>query len=415
MTNAERQPIAEQSILALSIRSEDHLKRALADGLTPDHFISHKPIFEAVEGLFRNGETIDPATIAGNINVSDFPDFEVTESVEKVCHQDPDPSGWRSWVSILRRAYASRIASDASQLVSATDTPETQQALLQEASESIKAALAGPIGAVDAKTACSAFLDKMREMQKSGSMPGISTGIEELDAISGGMRPGELWVCSGPTSGGKTVLMNQIAVSVCQAGKKGAFYSCEMLVDELIARSVATVGGANLTYVLQPNKWTEFDHSGKKHGERVTEAIKEISQMKAWFDDTPRMTLHHIENECQRLSDQNDGLDLIVVDYMQIVSPESGRRESREQEVARISGGLKQLAKRMKCPVLTGSQLNDDGRVRESRAIAFDANVMLGIEDEGIRIIKMRNGKRDKEGADPSLKLTLNGPLQRFE
>ena len=198
-------------------------------------------------------------------------------------------------------------------------------------------------------------------------------------------------------------------------GKKVAFFSCEMMVDEIVARLVANVGNTDLSRVLQPAKWTDYHASGKRIGDKVVEAVKSISAQQAWMDDTPRMTMRHIEQESQRIADQNDGLDLIVVDYMQIVSPESVRKESREQEVARVSGSLKQLAKKMGCPVLSASQLNDDGRVRESRAISFDANVMMGIEEEGIRIVKMRNGKRDNDNEPPSLRLTLNGAIQRFE
>lgn len=414
MRENERQPIAERSILALMLHDRDQRKRALSEGLTSEHFVAYRPVFAAIEAIHREGGQVDAATVAAWINPGDFPDFESSAELDRIDAQTPDPSGWRSWVMVLRRAYASRIATEASRFAAEESDPEAQRSALEAATEAMREALSGPSGAVDAKTACGAFLERMRELEQLGRLPGLSTGIDPLDVISGGMRPGELWACLGPTSGGKTVLMSQIALSVLLAEKRVAFFSCEMLVDEIIARAVANVGNVDLTTVLQPARWKE-KRVGRTQGERIVEAVRSISQGSAWFDDTPRMTMRHIESECQRLSDQNDGLDLIVVDYMQIVTPEAARKETREQEVARVSGALKQLAKQQGCPVLSASQLNDDGRVRESRAISFDANVLLGIEDEGIRIVKMRNGRRDGPNDEPSLRLKLNGALQRFE
>lgn len=414
MNQNERQPLAERSILALMLHDVDARKRALGDGLTGDHFIVFRPVFSAIEELHRTGQPIDAATVAGWINPSEFPDFEIHEQVDEIDAQKPDSSAWTSWVTTIRRSYASRIASDVALAVPELEL-EGQREILETASEMMKEALAGPSGAVHIKDAANLFNERMKELASIGTLPGVSTGIPQLDDISGGMRPGELWACLGKTSGGKTVLMSQIATSVMLDGRKVAFFSCEMMVDEIVARLIANVGNVDLSRVLQPAKWSQKDASDNKIGDNVVAAVKTLAVQNAWMDDTPRMTMRHIEQEAQRIADQNDGLDLIVVDYMQIVAPDSARKESREQEVARVSGSLKQLAKKMECPVLSASQLNDDGRVRESRAISFDANVMLGIEENGIRVVKMRNGRRDDDGEDPSLKLTLNGSMQRFE
>jgi replicative DNA helicase len=97
------------------------------------------------------------------------------------------------------------------------------------------------------------------------------------------------------------------------------------------------------------------------------------------------------------------------VDYLQIIRGRRNKGDSREQEIASISGGLKQLAKTMACPVVTGTQLNDDGKTRESRAIEQDADVWLVISDGGLKMAKVRNGPR---GA--TLPLALDGAAQRF-
>jgi replicative DNA helicase len=137
--------------------------------------------------------------------------------------------------------------------------------------------------------------------------------------------------------------------------------------------------------------------------------MDEITESKVWIDDTPNQTMAHIEAECQRILDITGELDLIVIDYMQIVKGETRRGESREQEVARISMAGKQMAKKFGVPVLSASQLNAAGEVRESKSLEQDADTLLFIGDDGVKIGKMRNGKRDA-----ILPLYLHGDVQKF-
>jgi len=120
-------------------------------------------------------------------------------------------------------------------------------------------------------------------------------------------------------------------------------------------------------------------------------------------------SLDSIASEAERIRDIEGRVDLIIVDYIQIVRGTRNKGDSREQEVASISGGLKQLAKKMQCPVFAGSQENDDGKTRESRAIEQDADVWMKIVDGGILLKKVRNGKRDV-----TIPLALDGASQRF-
>jgi replicative DNA helicase len=128
-----------------------------------------------------------------------------------------------------------------------------------------------------------------------------------------------------------------------------------------------------------------------------------------WIDASAGQSLDSISSEAERIRDIEGSIGLIVVDYIQIMKGIRGKGDSREQEVASISGGLKQLAKKMNCPVLTGSQENDDGKTRESRAIEQDADVWIKITGDGILMKKVRNGSRDV-----TLNLELDGSAQRF-
>ena len=129
------------------LHDHDARKRALGEGLSEDHFEVFRPVFAAIETLHRDGQPIDAATVAGWINPSEFPDFEVHEQIEEIDAQKPDPSAWSSWVTTLRRSYASRIASDAAGALPSVDL-DSQRQILETASELMREALAGPSGAV---------------------------------------------------------------------------------------------------------------------------------------------------------------------------------------------------------------------------------------------------------------------------
>ena len=124
------------------------------------------------------------------------------------------------------------------------------------------------------------------------------------------------------------------------------------------------------------------------------------------------MTIDVISGHCIRLQ-ETKGLDLVVIDYVQMVASPRIKGQSREQEVAAISRACKQLAKRLKCPVITATQLNEANQARESRAIEHDADNLFVIEHKGdettVQAWKCRNGVRGT-----IFKATMDGLHQRF-
>jgi replicative DNA helicase len=141
----------------------------------------------------------------------------------------------------------------------------------------------------------------------------------------------------------------------------------------------------------------------------IQRAIQAMQETRLWIDATGGQSIETIAGEAERIRDIESRIDLIVVDYIQIIRGIRNRGDSREQEIASISGGLKQLAKTMNCAVLTGTQLNDDGKTRESRAIEQDSDVLVIIKDAGLEMRKVRNGPRGEV-----LSLALDGEAQRF-
>jgi replicative DNA helicase len=406
-------PLAEKSILSAMFRDPSTIARAAAEGIGADafHLPAHRSIFARLikqrdaghltdEGEIDLGTFVQAAHLAGELDGMGGP-----AEIYAVSSHSIGMAGWSAWCEHVREAKARRIAVDASEaLASAGDSEEAIRAAT-EALEAMRTAISAKTRAMTAKQAANDFIERYIAASEAGEMPGDTTGIYEIDAVTGGMRSGELWTVCGKSSSGKSVLMFQIASEFVTSGKPVAVFSLEMMAHEIVGRLVtlaARVGHDTITKPQQ-SKVTQGDLKA------IKAAVEALRQSKFWIDATAGQTLETIAGEAERIRDIEGGLSLIVVDYLQIVSGARGRNESREQEIARVSGGLKQLAKKMGCPVITGSQLNEQGQTRESRAIENDSDTMLVIEDNGILLKKVRNGKRGD-----SINLALDGKAQRF-
>jgi len=237
---------------------------------------------------------------------------------------------------------------------------------------------------------------------------GVSSGIQSIDHHTGGLDKEQLWVVAAPSSCGKTMLMMQVAQSFLNQGKSVLAYSFETSAGKLGIRSLAngmSIRG-NALLARQGEKLTKSDIG------RIKTGISELNQANnLTICDNYDLTLDSMMASAAQRKKLGFDIDLIVVDYIQLVSV-MGQGKSREQEVAEISRGLKKMAKQHGCPVITASQLNEEGRTRESRAIVNDADVLLTIdpEDEKVVISKNREGERGV-----GLSLRMNGQYQRFE
>ena len=202
-------------------------------------------------------------------------------------------------------------------------------------------------------------------------------------------------------------MMLQIAQNALLNKKRVAIFTLEMSAEEVIGRMISCGNSINIGEITQPR------HIAKGSIERIKRAAQEISEMPLMICDSADLTMEAISGHCQRIQ-ETQGLDLIVIDYLQLISTSRQRGQSREQEVAGISRQCKQLAKRLKCPVLTATQLNEAGQARESRAIEHDADCVFFIVNENdrcdLQIWKARNSKRGDV-----IPVTLRGEYQRFE
>ena len=231
--------------------------------------------------------------------------------------------------------------------------------------------------------------------QRGGGLAGISCGLSELDYKLGGLRPSDLLILAGRPSMGKTALATNIAFNIARKYRRGekpdgtegaidggavGFFSLEMSSEQLANRILASEARIKSHELLSGNL------SGDDF-KRFLEVARDLERTPLYIDDTPALSIAQLAARARRLKRQY-GLDVLVIDYLQLVRPASSRDQGRVNEVSEISQGLKAIAKELDIPVIALSQLSrkvedrEDKRpqladLRESGSIEQDADVVM--------------------------------------
>lgn len=230
--------------------------------------------------------------------------------------------------------------------------------------------------------------------QRDGGMAGISTGLVDLDKKLGGLHPSDLLILAGRPSMGKTSLVTNIAFNIAKAYKKGTlpdgsigavqggvvgFYSLEMSSEQLASRILSEAAQIE-SQRIRSGDMTEEEFR------RLVEAAKTLESCPLYIDDTAALPISQLAARARRLK-RTHGLDVLMVDYLQLVRPASAK-DSRVNEVSEITQGLKAIAKELNIPVIALSQLSrqvenrEDKRpqlsdLRESGSIEQDADIVM--------------------------------------
>jgi replicative DNA helicase len=235
-------------------------------------------------------------------------------------------------------------------------------------------------------------------ISKEKSLIGISSGFTEVDRITGGWQGGNLVIIAGRPSMGKTALSLTLSLNCARLGYPVGMFSLEMSKGELSTRYLSSASG--YTNVEIRNGKIDFD--------KFVSKSNDVALFPIYIDDTPSMGLFEMRSKVKKLIVRH-GVKMIIVDYLQLMTAEAG---NREQEVSKISRGLKSIAKEFNVPVIALSQLNRaveeraDKRprladLRESGAIEQDADVVCFVFRPGyynLRTITMDGGEISTEG-----------------
>jgi len=237
-------------------------------------------------------------------------------------------------------------------------------------------------GAVHVKDLLEGAVHSIEKLFDARGMTGLATGYRDLDRLTSGLHGGNVFVIAARPSMGKTSLAMNIAENVAiDQGKPVGVFSLEMSSEELVKRMLCSRGEVNL-HVLSGG----FMDRDRDFG-RLTNAASALMKAPLYVDDTAGLTIHQVRARARRLKLQHD-IQLLVIDYMQLMRAPSRRADSsRQVEIADISGGVKALAKELNIPIIVMSQLNRqpeqraEGKpqlsdLRESGSIEQDADIV---------------------------------------
>ncbi|WP_236909665.1 replicative DNA helicase [Clostridium sp. Cult3] len=378
---------AEQSVLGAMIINQEAINTAI-EQLRPDDFYkeANKEIFKAIVELYNRNEPVDIITLSEELRrrgtleniggvtylASLSGGVAISSNIKYYCDIVEEKS-------ILRRLI---LSCDEIMAKSYEDSEEVNS-IIEQAEKNIFDITQGRHreGFAPIKEVLLESFSKIEEMAAhEGELTGLTTGFIDIDNKLSGMQKSDLILLAARPSMGKTALGINIATnSAIKADASVAVFSLEMSKEQLVQRMISSVSHVDLQKII----------SGRLDEEewmKIINAMAPLSQAKVFIDDTAGISLMEMKAKCRRLKIEQ-GLDLIVIDYLQLMQAES-RHENRQQEISAISRGLKALAKEMECPVVALSQLSrapelrSDHRpilsdLRESGAIEQDADVVL--------------------------------------
>lgn len=388
----------------------------LVQNITPDHFFSpaNKAIYEEAVKLWEEGQKFDLITFTQTLN-----DKHVLDKVGGVSYVTslftsvPNGSNAEYYKEILRDKYLLRkIISYCSIAESkAYNTQDDVEGLLAEVQSKILAL--SDTKSKEAPTMHELAMEAVDEFEKSynekGKIPGLTTGLIDLDRQLGGMRPTQLITIAADTGIGKTSLGLGIVehLSINMKVPCG-IVSLEMSALELTQRLIGSVGRIDL------HKFAVFG-GVESDFPKITQAVDKVSKAPIFIRDDSDVDAMKLRGIARTLKHEHN-VGLILVDYVQLLTPQGTEDENRERAMSRAAQALKQMAKELKIVVVVLSQVNEHGKLRESRAIGHHSDAVMTIRhDEDEPGLSHININKNRSGPIGSVSVTFLKHFSRFE
>lgn len=378
---------AEQSVIGSMIMDREAIE-AVKDTIIDEDFYHPdlKIIYETIVGLYTTNKPVDLVTLQSALMDRDVLDqVGGVEYLSKLAMAVPTSAHAKHYALIVKEKATLRKVIKVSQEINADAFDGTQsiELILNSAEERIFNIVQNRDSGEFSSAAelINPMLTKLEQLTKNqGKVTGIATGFLDLDYRTAGMQPSDLVLVAARPSMGKTAFaLNLVQHAAVHEKKSCAMFSLEMSKEQLLNRMVCSEAMVDAQKVrtgdLADDDWT-----------KISMGAVILAEAPIYIDDTPGITIADMRAKCRKLKMEH-GLDLIMIDYLQLMSG-TGKTQSREQEISEISRGLKALAREMSAPVIALSQLSRacesraDHRpmlsdLRESGAIEQDADVVM--------------------------------------
>lgn len=378
---------AERSVLG-SMLLEKEAIIAGTEIIKEDDFYyeGHRMIYEAITSIYTRDEPVDLITLSEELKKkSQLEAVGGTAYLAELSDQVGTTANIRYYCEIVEEKSILRKLIRASNEIIAKgyDGDEEIGNIIEMAEKKIfditqKKNQSGPESIKNVLMESLSNIEKMAESQ--GQLTGITTGFIDLDNKTSGLQKSDLVLIAARPAMGKTAFTLNVAINAAlKGGASVGIFSLEMSKNQLVQRMLSAESHIELQKIIHGN-------ISEEEWPKLINAMGPLSKVNLYIDDTPGITLTELKAKCRKLKIER-GLDLVMIDYLQLMSGE-GRNESRQQEISAISRGLKGLAKELDCPVVALSQLSrapelrSDHRpilsdLRESGAIEQDADIVM--------------------------------------
>ncbi len=385
--------VAERSLLGSMLISSDVCQTVLSLASKDDFYLdSHRILFEAMQNIYADNSPVDVTTLTSYLIDKKLLDktggveylLELSESVPTTSHSE------HYLKRLNEKALLRRLIKESTEIIEKAygDVENINDFIGEVEKDFLNVTRDRNAGEFqNVKSVIQKVTDRLVMLQKAdGKISGVKTGYYDLDKLTSGFQKGDLIILAARPSVGKTAFALNVAYNVSYKSDEAvAIFSLEMPAEQLIQRIICSAGSLK----------AESLRSGsilKESSERYYAAADKVSKCHLYIDDTPGIRVGEIAAKCRRLK-REQGLKMIVIDYLQLISGPANSRESRQQEVSDISRQLKMIARELEVPVLALSQLSrsvekrDNKRpvlsdLRESGAIEQDADIVSFIHRE---------------------------------
>lgn len=379
---------AEQAVLGAMLIKKEAIAE-VQEILQPDDFYreAHRIVYEAMVQLQNNDEAVDLVTLTEQLRKSEQLDkIGGLAFITQLANAVPTAANVVYHAKIVKeKAELRSLINVATAIASAAYEDNTDvENIMDDAEKKILAVANRQNGGAfeSMKSIVMRTFERINVLYESkGGLTGISSGFKDLDKLTAGLQKSDLILVAARPSMGKTAFTLNIASYVGTHGGKVAFFSLEMSKEQLMQRMLCAEGGIDATKLrtgqLDTQEWNKLVH-----------VADTLSRAPIYIDDTAGITVMELRSKARRLKAEH-GLDLIIIDYLQLMQGRPGKNgDNRQQEISEISRSLKALARELDVPVIALSQLSRSvesrqikkpmlSDLRESGSLEQDADIVM--------------------------------------
>lgn len=417
---------AEMSVLGVAFL-DDKLISKIVEEVNEDMFYDdrNKKLFQAIKSLHEQSIAIDVTTVSNELDkTKNFSAVGGIEYLTEVIDSVATAANLDYYINIIKeKAIVRNLINTATDIVTeAYEEEDNVTSLLDTAEKNILDVVRSRQTSefVPISEALRSAQEQLEYLaQNKSTISGLETGFIDLDKATSGLHEGEMIVIAARPGMGKTAFALNIATHAAMTTKKAiAIFNLEMSKEQLVNRMLSALGGIE-GKKLQNGQMMQTDWK------KYNEAMSQLADTNMYIEDNAGITSSDIRAKCRRLASKPEGLGLVIIDYLQLLTLGGKRPDSRQQEVSDISRSIKTMAMELKVPVIALAQLSRNAEkrennepmladLRESGSIEQDADIVIFINRKDYYKAKEQLGKNDNAETDIIIAKHRKGGTGKF-